>query len=62
MTPAGHYAEAERLLSNVGRVARGDKPVTREQTQVINEALAAAQVHATLATVDRTAALEAGNL
>lgn len=44
MTPADHYTEAERLL----KLAIGDFPATT----VLTEVLAAAQVHATLATVD----------
>lgn len=43
MSPAEHYAEAERLL---GKAAEG-----LEQGKTAHHALAAAQVHATLATV-----------
>lgn len=65
MSPAEHYREAERLIDSIE-----DVKATALRTKVsaslaadgINIVLALAQVHATLATVDRTTTLEAGNL
>lgn len=55
--PSEHYREAERLLESV------TVPVATEPLEHIRAIkLAMAQVHATLASVDRTTALEAGNL
>lgn len=53
MTPAEHYKEAEKILAIVSeRAVHPEDPIM----------VALAQAHATLATVDRTTALEAGNL
>ena len=51
MSPAEHYAEAERLLARAAEALRDG--------QTAHHALAAAQVHATLATAPRSVAEDA---
>lgn len=47
-----HYQAAERLLDKATEVATGrQKVMDRDVTTIVAEALAAAQVHATLAAV-----------
>ncbi len=50
MTPLEHYKEAEKLIQ-IARERAADESLTIDQSmQVVNLALAEAQVHATLAT------------
>jgi hypothetical protein len=53
MTPAEHYREAERLLADAQQEARTafnvDEPIATINFREVSAALAAAQVHATLA-------------
>lgn len=55
MTPLEHYREAERLLRRAAEVAYGKQSTTRPPNEVVAEAVAVAQVHATLANAHMTA-------